>query len=411
VDLPRLAVVYDSGSAPLIDIAKAATGICRPIFVVDMGSPTGTGMMKMLKHLGTVCDVTGLGFAGTAALVASHHPAGVITFSDTRLEFTAALSAALGLGGHSPEVVRLVTSKDLQRRALRVGGLPTPETRQVVSVRNLLEVTAHAREPFVIKPVRGAGSVDTFLIDGVVPDHVRDAVARRTLAGDVFVAEELLVGDPSVAGRDYGDYVSVESLVGSTGPVHFAVTGKFPLAPPFRETGMFYPSSLDSVTMKAVVDCADQALHALGIEFGACHTEIKLTAEGPRIIEVNARLGGYVSAVIEQAGATSLLAATLRQAIYPEWSVLPAVATRVGFQLFVVPPPGVTCLRAVHGLEDLRALPGVDGVTVLRRRGERVNWLDGTEGMVARVTGHAEDHGTLRQLASAVRETLIIEYS
>ena len=44
-----------------------------------------------------------------------------------------------------------------------------------------------------------------------------------------------------------------------------------------------------------MLDIASMAIKALGVRVGFLHTEIKLTPDGPRIIEVNGRLGGSVA--------------------------------------------------------------------------------------------------------------------
>jgi carbamoylphosphate synthase large subunit len=68
---------------------------------------------------------------------------------------------------------------------------------------------------------------------------------------------------------------------------HFAITGKYPLLPPFRERGDFWPAWLTDDERDREGPLTSEALRALGITTGVAHTEIKLTPDGPRIIEVN----------------------------------------------------------------------------------------------------------------------------
>jgi len=109
------------------------------------------------------------------------------------------------------------------------------------------------------------------------------------------------------AERAFADYVSVESLVAYGEISHLAVTGRFPLARPFRETGMFIPADLPQAQQAVVLEVATAALRALGVQTGCFHTEIKLTPSGPRVIEVNGRLGGGVPDMLFQASGVSLL--------------------------------------------------------------------------------------------------------
>ncbi|MFD0531315.1 acetyl-CoA carboxylase biotin carboxylase subunit family protein [Kitasatospora arboriphila] len=130
-----------------------------------------------------------------------------------------------------------------------------------------------------MKPLYGGGSRDTHLVRD---EETLARLAERHPAG--MMVEEYLQGRPSLP---YGDYVSVESLCAPDRITHVSVSGKFPMAPPFREQGQFWPSALPPQDVAAVADLTTRALRALGVDFGVTHTEVKLTARGPRIIEVN----------------------------------------------------------------------------------------------------------------------------
>jgi hypothetical protein len=85
--------------------------------------------------------------------------------------------------------------------------------------------------------------------------------------------------------------VSVESIVREGVIEHFMVTGRFPFAPPFRETGLFLPSDLGLAERDSVTSLATAAAAAMKVRHGFLHTEIKMTPAGPRIVQVNGRLG------------------------------------------------------------------------------------------------------------------------
>src|SRR5205823_1576273 len=121
----------------------------------------------------------------------------------------------------------------------------------------------------------GAGSRDTYRVD--TPAQLAELVGRLGHATDGgFLIEELLVGEASIAGEPWGDYVSVESVVVDGHSTHVAVTGKFPLAEPFRETGMMLPATLPPDWTGRVLDTTTMALRALGVVCGVTQTELKL---------------------------------------------------------------------------------------------------------------------------------------
>ena len=87
--------------------------------------------------------------------------------------------------------------------------------------------------------------------------------------------------------------------------VFSSVSQNWPTAEPsFQETGLHCPPDHDRKEVRRLVDLVVQTVQAFGLHRGVLHVEGKCTSRGPRIIEVNARLGGgrvwdYVRAVWE----------------------------------------------------------------------------------------------------------------
>ena len=109
----------------------------------------------------------------------------------------------------------------------------------------------------------------------------------------------------------------------------YETIARFPLAEPFRETGDFMPHPLETEEAETVVAVAIAAAEALGVRSGALHTEIKLTPDGPRIIEVNGRIGGgAIDALYARRFGTSLT--ELAE------SIPPAYTEYIGAQLLML---------------------------------------------------------------------------
>src|SRR5205814_5003685 len=160
---------------------------------------------------------------------------------------------------------------------------------------------------------------------------------RNGQSSEPFVVEEMLVGRNELP---FGNHVSVECLAQRGRIVAVAVTGKPPLAFPFREQGQFWPSHLAADEQQAVADLAVAALEALGVTTGLSHTEIKLTADGPRIIEINGRMGGYVNELCRRSCGVDLVRTAARlalgESVVDEFQLRP---DRVYFQIVT---PGTT---------------------------------------------------------------------
>jgi hypothetical protein len=193
-----------------------------------------------------------------------------------------------------------------------------------------------------------------------------------------FILEEWLA-DRGGAHTLGSDVVSVETVVRGGVIGHIAVTGRFPFAPPFRETGSFLPSDLGAADQDAVRAMATAAAEALQIREGILHTEIKMTPDGPRLIEVNGRVGGGISELLLRVDGPSLRMWAVRLALGQDVGPIPAVAdSPVAYFRWIVGPPTATTFEAVDGVKELGELAGIDEVRLNRLPGDRVNPREGS---------------------------------
>src|SRR5580658_8041806 len=102
-----------------------------------------------------------------------------------------------------------------------------------------------------------------------------------------MVLEGYLADDADRPATPYAAYVSVESVTSEGVISHLALTGRFPLAENFRETGFFIPAALSEDDQAAALQLATEVIEAIGVTTGCLHTEVKFTLDGPRVIEVN----------------------------------------------------------------------------------------------------------------------------
>jgi biotin carboxylase len=264
--------------------------------------------------------------------------------------------------------------------------------------------------PAVLKPRSAQGSRCTFL--------VRDGAEFRRLLDTLgpdrpeMLLEGYLPDDPARAGDPYGGYVSVESVVADGAVSHLALTGRFPPAENFRETGFFIPAALDADSRSAVLDLTTRAIAALGVRTGCLHTEVKFTADGPRIIEVNGRLGGGVPEMLERAAGVSLLDLTLRVALGESVSVDSPVATnRIGYRFFLQPPTVSATVTAVEGISDFSDRAEVDTVSLHQAPGAALDWRDGSGNHIVAVVGSTDDEAQLQAAYRLLHQKVTVTYT
>jgi biotin carboxylase len=331
--------------------------------------------------------------------------------SDSTRRWTAEVGELLGLPGVGPQVARRLTDKDAQRSALRAGGVPVPGFWQVPDDGDedgWRVLSRDARFPAVLKPRQGDSGRDVLAVGSL--GDVRSIVADRAHDSrrPQWMLEEYLRDRPPAAAGPFADVVSVESIVAGGRVSHLAITGRFPFAEPFRETGSFMPSALDGDDCDAVLSAAGAAIAALGIGVGAQHTEIKLTPDGPRVIEVNGRVGAGVPDLLAAVTGVNVLAIAMRVALGEPiaFDEMPR-CDGVAYVLLPQAPRWMTRITAVDGLDRIRADPRVQRAILRRAPGERLDLGDGFWDHVFSVEGVVADHDELaaiaRRVASEVR--------
>lgn len=215
------------------------------------------------------CDVRD--FRALISCLARYRPDAVFTNSD-HLQAQVALAAAyLGLPGKDWRSSLRAKDKPLMRRRLAQAG-----TERVSWFEPGAEPTpADLPYPVVVKPADGVASEDVILATG--PAELADRVARiRARRGPDarLIAEQYLPGTLRTL-ETIGD-----------GSVTWVLGGfRTELSPPpfFVERGLTWDPPGDDLAAPVL-----GALGALGVSFGACHTEF--TAAG--LVEVNDRLIG-----------------------------------------------------------------------------------------------------------------------
>ena len=208
--------------------------------------------------------------------ISTHHrPDAVFTNSD-HLQTQAALAAAyFDLPGKDWRAALRTKDKAEMRRRLAAARVDT------VWSTELTEPVAPAGAPYpcVLKPREGVASEDVVLVDG--PDDLvvqaKEILARRP--GAVLVVEEYLPGE----------LYTLETL--GDGRLRHVLGGfHTELSPPpffVEERLTFVPEHPEPVLTQVLAQ-----LDALGVGFGACHTEFVVHAGRARIIEVNYRAIG-----------------------------------------------------------------------------------------------------------------------
>jgi len=229
--------------------------------------------------------VAGNDYETTKSIALKHHVAGLVTTQmEKPLRLMARLAQELGLPFHSPEVVERSIDKWLMKQAFLKNGVPCAKGNLFTKYQTINEKDlAGFVYPIIMKPKDATSSQGVFRIEKYAEIAGYLAETRKfTQSGDVIIEEFL-------EGPEY----SIETITfrGKTTVVQY--TEKF--ITPFPHTvemAHLQPAELNETQKHQIDKVVTSAISALGIDNSAAHTEIKLTADGPKILEIGARGGG-----------------------------------------------------------------------------------------------------------------------
>lgn len=302
-------------------------------------------------------------------------PDGVLAVDEPSAELAAHVAVRAGVPFHLPPGVAAARDKCLLRRSLIGTGVGSPRFYVLDRLAQADQAAAEVGLPCVVKPAMLTGSQGVIRADDLT-------ALRRAIVRVARILHRHPKGALSGAGffrqlvESYvdGEEVVVEAMV-HHGVLHpLAIFDKpDPLVGPYFEETMYVaPSRKPRALQAALVETARRAAEALGLVHGPVHAELRLGPAGPVLIEIAARsIGGLCSSALGPILGSleeRLLQNALGQTPRP---LVGGLAT--GVMMLGVPRSGI--LRAVHGVESARAIPGVTGVNITVEPGEALHAL------------------------------------
>lgn len=316
---------------------------------------------------------------------------GVVCWDEVRMVSTASLQQALGLPGSWPEAVVQCRDKHCTRTALAAAFVPQPASFLVTTAQQAASAAGQLGYPVICKP-RALGA--SFGVCGVSdPGEIEAgyAEARGAFEDGVPYYEAGVLVEEYVTGEE----ISVDCAVADGTVTALFVARKMSGFPPyFEETGHSVDPADPLLSDRQLLDVLHRAHHAVGYQRGITHTELRLTSSGPKVIEINARLGGdliphvaFIASGVD-AGATAVRVATGGQPapvppsgqvsaiyfLYPErdcvatevtvdHDALPAEVRKVGIlasagQELLLPPAGHVTSRYAYVIVAAETIDG-----------------------------------------------------
>jgi biotin carboxylase len=289
----------------------------------------------------------------------------VVSFTEYGLEPASRCAAALGVAGDNTRAVLATRDKTRTRELLDRAGL-SPVRYRVCAQPAEAEafLAALPGTAAVMKPVAGGLSEGVYRVTSAADIRAYWGWTTRYAAGRPVLVEEYLDGP---------EY-SVETMSRQGRHEVVLVTEKLTTGfPGFVELGHQVPARLDGRRHRSVAELITTFLDLVGQHTGPVHTELRLTPNGPRIIEAQTRIAGdQIWEMAELVTGADLIAETVagllgRPSPARHPSTRAAAIRFFGYSDLMV--------RQVRGLEAARRAPGVVRVVCALAPGRRLGPL------------------------------------
>lgn len=275
------------------------------------------------------------------------------------------------------------TDKAAMRRRMKDKGVPIPQFHVIDSLEELITAADKMPERFIIKPADNAASRGVFLVDKTKAPNYKEIYSfthEYSRSGEVLV-EEFMTGPE----------VSVESFTINDVTHIITITDKKVTEIPFFvETGHTEPSRLPANVQEDIRAVATKAIAAVGIHNGPSHTEIKVTPEGAKLVEIAARLGGdfITSKLVPLSTGVDLIDCCISETIGDDIHVEKTL-NRGSAIRFIASAPGE--ITSVSGIENAKNLAGVCEVELYLHIGDKVASLESSSDRVGHVIAIGKD--------------------
>lgn len=211
---------------------------------------------------------------------------GVLTAATDYGVLTAAyIAREMGLPGLKYEVAQLIKNKYQVRKCLYENHVDdTEQAYEVHRDTNIEELAKNIVYPVMVKPCDGSGSRGASRVDK--SEDLKEA-CKYAMDGSITDRAEI---ETFIVGKEYG----AETLV-VNGEVHvLGIMQKWMTNPPYyAELGHSIPTDLKKEVDDKAKKCVENAIKALGVNFGSVNMDMLITEDGKvYIIDIGARMGG-----------------------------------------------------------------------------------------------------------------------
>lgn len=403
----------------LLIIGKSFSGLTNFLkergydYIVLKDSQDAKHPEKKLKRR-VLCDFSNRENVLKTVDTITDHIDGVITIYENYVLPASWVAEHLGLPGMPPDAAEACTDKWLMRQ--RFADAPekiSPAYELVNNEGELREFAANHTFPLILKPANLAKSLL------VTKNHSLEELLdnyRRTMGQIEAVYKKYAPNrEPKLLIEEFleGSIHSVDAFVDADGEPHVLeqiVDYQTGYDIGFEDNfhySRILPSKLSAEDQAAFRHCAALGVKALGMKSSPAHIEIIMTPEGPRIVEIGARNGGYRERMHRLANGLDISAIAL-QLVLGQKPEIRATKNEPCAVLELFPKNGGE-FQGLQNEDALRKLPSLVYLDIKPGPGQLVGKASEGFKMCAVIILHAADTNQFAQDLRFVNEQVSVQ--
>lgn len=337
---------------------KKAKEIGYYVGVADY-NPNAIGISEADEYF----NVSTIDIDGVVKVAQEFQPDGIMTLAtDMPMRAVAKACETLGLPGITFDTAIKATDKGEMIKAFEAAGVEHPWYYILPDHSALKNVIGKITYPCIMKPTDNAGS------RGVVLCHNREELENEY----EYSHHESRVGAVIIEEYLKGPEFSIEVMVVDGIPHVLQITDKLTTgAPHFVEMGHSQPTAQSDENCAKIRDLARRACEAVGINNGPAHVEMILTKNGPKMVELGARMGGdcITTHLVPLSTGIDMVGCTIRLACGEKIDIEPKFNKGSAIRYFDA-HDGV--IKRIEGVEEAKKIPGVQDITIVHHVGEKI---------------------------------------
>lgn len=300
------------------------------------------------------------------------------------------------------------TIKSYMRERLKECHVPIPQYFVVSNEKEFQNAVQALQGDMIVKPADNAGSRGVVLIKK--DDESGKTQPEDTLAVYEYSKSNSRNGVVMVEEFMEGEEVSVESMTVNGETTVVTITDKLTTPPPyFVELGHAEPSRHPAKLQEQIREITKQAVAAIRLQNGPSHTEVKLTKDGPKIVELAARLGGDfitsrlvpLSTGVDMVGNSIILATGGQVELAKKWDK--------GAAIRFIPGESGT-IKQITVPKEVYGFPGIEEIVLYKKAGDTSHGTKSSNDRLGHVIATGKDAEEAFERATEVLNRISVIY-